>query len=1396
MNDKSLNDLRIINVVVAPTAITTVFKKWNICILLWLSLFVTPPGVYAQSDINFKAITAKEGLPSNTVNTIIKDKYGLLWLGTSNGLSKFDGSNFTVYRHLPDNKRSLPANEVLSLYEDNSGRIWVGTSGGGLCYYDRASDSFVAYRSKAALPNVENITIRAFFQDHEGRLWVGTYGSLIMVDFKTGQIISRTVRDRIASEPGSFAVLSFFEDSRHRMWVGTNKGLYLYNWQSRKFKGIVHNNNDASSISDDAVRVITEDTNGNIWLGTYNGLSKLLSNNRFRNFKKGSDPRHSISSNVIYALSADTYGKLWVGTEEGVDIYDPITDSFQHQTPDPRDIFSIRNKSIRSILIDPAGIYWVGTNTGGVFKYDKGLALFDLKLSNYFDPLGLNSPLVTAFAGYKPGKVFVGTDGGGLSLFDKATRLFKRYPLKSSLHPALKGLTIFRLTFDNSGKLWIGTYNDGIFLMDPATGSYKQFVADGSLTGLTSNNISAISQDGNGKIWIGTIGTGVNIYDPQTGKFQHINKNPNSGTSLVLPLNDFIASIAIGSNGDIWIGSTGTGIAVYHQASGTFSRYTKIANGLADDVIQCLFVAKDGSVWVGTNQGMSSFDKKTKKFYTYSEKQGLANASVKTILEDEQGMLWLSTDRGISSFDRRTKVFRNFTNENGVQQGSFLTASGAKTSTGDLYFGGEEGFNFFNPATLPEPAAPGKVLLTDLKVNNIAISPGEDAPIKEQLDISKEIRLKYGQNFSIGYVALDYTSPQQNEYAYKLDGFDKDWNYVHKVRLANYTNIDPGTYTFQVKSNNNKTANSPVTSIKVIVLPPFWRTAYAYVFYLLTFCSILYLIRQRGINKLKMQFAKEQEVLRFEQMIETERREALKIHELDELKIKFLTNLSHEFRTPISLIAAPVEKLMAKKTNEEISGDLNMINRNIKNLLNLVNQLLDFRKMEQHELKLNLSDGDIVGFINETAESFKDIAAKKNIVLEIKNARSHWLAAFDRDKLERIIFNLLSNAFKFTPASGTVQLETDVKENAIQPYISIIVSDTGVGVAEKDLENIFGRFYQSDQPSVILNQGSGIGLSIIKEFVELHEGSIKAELLPERGMRFVVNLPLKPASTAAIAANNTENTGLTETPAQLNDTAAPEAGDLPRILVVEDNDEFRRYLVDHLKEHFIIIEAANGKEGWQKTLSAHPQLVVSDISMPQMNGIDLSKKIKADKRTRHIPIILLTAINGEDEQLKGLNSGANDYLTKPFNFQILNARISNLLNLNKSLKDTYSRQIHMVGENVEIESGDLKLISAIMAFMEARLNDPDLSVEEMAKHVGMSRGSLYYKLIELTGLTPIEYMRAIKLDKAAALLESSTYNVAQIAYMTGFGTPSYFSRMFKSKFGVLPSEYLNSKRGK
>ncbi|HWJ28992.1 MAG TPA: ATP-binding protein, partial [Flavisolibacter sp.] len=571
--------------------------------------------------------------------------------------------------------------------------------------------------------------------------------------------------------------------------------------------------------------------------------------------------------------------------------------------------------------------------------------------------------------------------------------------------------------------------------------------------------------------------------------------------------------------------------------------------------------------------------------------------------------------------------------------------------------------------------------------------------------------------------------------------------------------------------------------------------------------GMVFYFRYKSLQKLKRKFALEQEKIQAEQ----ERKEVERVRELDRMKIKFLTNLSHEFRTPISLILGPVDKLLSQEKDPQTSGQLNMIKRNGRRLLNLVNQLLDFRKMEEHELKLHLAEGDLVSYIKEVSDSFKDLSERKKIAFVITSQIDQLYTRFDHDKIERILFNILSNAFKFTLEGGEICLDIlrqDQLSDTSKTWISIKVHDTGIGIPEDKKEKIFERFFQHTTAAAVLNQGTGIGLSITKEFVKMQGGSIDVESEPGKGTTFKILLPFTPIPAPQIPPQSSASEpipevteldpveelleGHTNNKVEEDDTKAKR--ELPSILLVEDNEDFRFYLKDNLRMHYKVFEAANGKEGWQKALAQHPQLIVSDVNMPYMDGIELGRKIKSDKRTSHIPLILLTALTGQEDQIKGLETGANDYITKPFNFEVLNAKIKNLLVLNTTLKNTYTKQIKVMAPEVEVESENEKFLKNVMVYLEENLTNPQLSVEDLSRHVGMSRSSLYSKLLELTGQTPVEYIRSVKLDKAAVLLEKSNMNIAQVAYSVGFSTPNYFAKSFKAKFNMLPSEFVQSIR--
>jgi signal transduction histidine kinase/ligand-binding sensor domain-containing protein/DNA-binding response OmpR family regulator len=1352
----------------------------------------------SQEEINFTSITIKDGLSSNTVAAILKDRYGFMWFGTEDGLDKFDGTNFKIYRYRPNDTSSLQSNEILSLYEDKAGNLWVATSGGSLSLYNRKKDAFINFPAGEKPGLIANNVILDVCSDFEGKIWVAHYSGVNIVDPKTKHASDIPLSNKsgpVVNGPAN----CLYEDSKHLMWIGTAYGLFQYNPNTKSLTQFLHSDQDPLSLSGNGISAIAEDNEGNIWIGTYSGLSLLKKGtNQFTNYLVDKNNQNSLSSNAISSIAIDKE-KLWVATDAGINILNIKTGEIQKYTSDDRNVHSLTARSGRCLYVDKQGICWFGTNGGGLNKYDKNLNLFSFVKSNSFDDKGLNTPVVSSFVEDADGNIYVGTEGGnGLNLFNRKTRLFQHFNIRSSRKGSDNTISVLTLAKNKSAQLLVGTYGDGLFVFNPISKNYRQLLQGSGINDLNSNFIFCIKPDHAGNFWVGTNGDGINVVDKDYKAIVRYTPNPKLPNDRVLPINGYIRDIVEDKFGNMWIATHGGGIAVLNSSTGKFTIYNTRNSRLPNDKVLTLHQDRLGNIWAGTiGGGIAMLNPKTNQFICFSESNGLQNNTICKILEDRQGLIWVSSNKAISSIDVNTKKINNYSYHNGVQNNNFVGGAGFVSFSGELFFGGFEGFNYFNPAYLKRTINVPPVLITDLRISNQSVIPSPNGPIKENISIAKEINLDYKQNFALSFVGLNYTSPEQNKYAYILEGFDKEWNYVGHSATASYTNLDPGVYVFRVMvSNNDGIWNNEGASIKIYVHPPFWRTTFAYILYACLIIALGLYLRYRSIQKWKGKFHLEQE-----------QKEAARVRELDRLKIKFLTNLSHEFRTPISLILGPVDTLLTQQ-NEKTYGQLQMIKRNGKRLLNLVNQLLDFRKMEEQELKLQESEGELISFIKETSDSFKDLSERKKISFVFESHVDQLHTRFDHDKIERIIFNVLSNAFKFTLEGGKISLELERMSNPPDPYkawVTIKISDTGIGIPEDKKEKIFERFFQSSTATSVLNQGTGIGLSITKEFVQMHGGAIEVESEYQKGSTFYIYLPFIPVS----ANEKTNDEQFVEQP-ELNVTTQKEESaekinsaslvngqtETALILLVEDNEDFRFYLKDNLRLHYKVIEASDGKEGWQKTLSHHPQLIVTDVSMPHVNGIELTRKIKSDKRTSHIPVILLTALTGEKEQLNGLETGANDYITKPFNFEVLNAKVNNLLTLNTTLKNTYTKQIKVLASQIKIESDDEKLLNTIMVYLEENLTNSRLSVEDLSRHVGMSRSSLYNKILELTGQTPVEFIRSVKLDRAAVLLEKSDMNVAQIAYSAGFSTPHYFAKSFKTKFGMLPSEFINSRRKK
>ena len=1020
----------------------------------------------AQPAINFTSLTTKNGLSSNTINDIVKDHYGLMWFATEDGLNKFDGTSFTVYRTKSGDTKSLAANEILCLHEDNTGNLWIGTSGGSLSMYDRQQDAFINYPAPAGHQpgHISHNVIRDIISDYKGKIWVSSFTGVDILDPTTKKITP------LLDENGkrfSNVCSRLMEDRLHQIWIGTGQGLFMYNPATRKYKKYVNNPADSSSLSGDMITDLTTDKNGRIWVGTTFGLSMLTTDGaHFVNYKHNANDPKSISNSAISCIVPDTDSTLWIGTERGLNILNTKNYSFTQIIYDYRNVHGLTSEGIRSAYIDNKGICWLGTTRGGIDKYDRNLNLFNLILSNPFDKTGLNAPIVTSFAEQTDGTVFVGTEGGGLSLFDPNTKQFKPILLHSKRKGTDDRITVRDLQLTKHGDLLIATLADGLFVMNPRTYAYRQLMQGNSKADLNSNELYCITEAVDGNWWIGTNGGGINIMNTQGDVIGRLTPEPNDITDIKLPINPFIRDIVEDGAGNTWIATHGGGMAKFDPQTKHFTIFNTMNSAMQNDKVQTLLEDNHHNIWAGTfGGGVSMVDKVSNQLTTFTEKDGLQNNTVYKIVGDDKGLLWLSSNKGISSIDPGSKKISNYNYYNGIQRNNFFQGAGYKTANGTIFFGGLEGFNYFNPQYLQKNNNVPEVLITDLKISNQSVSPSKDGAIAENVSVAKVINLDFKQNFALDYVGLNYTAPGQNQYAYKLEGFDKDWNYVGSTTIAHYTNLDPGDYVFRVKaSNNDGVWSTGKTAVKIVVHPPVWRTIYAYILYgLLLIGTVLYL-RHKSIEKIKRKFA-----------IEQEHNESARLHEIDQLKIKFLTNLSHEFRTPIALILGPVDRLLSQEENSWRADHLQMIKRNGKRLLNLVNQLLDFRKMEEHELKLQAAEGELIGFIKDVFDSFKDLADRKKILFTFNSNTAQLPASFDHDKIERILFNLLSNSFKFTPGGGRISLEIEELENEnrnenFTPVI-IRVADSGIGIPADKKHKIFDRFFPAQQCGFCVKPG-------------------------------------------------------------------------------------------------------------------------------------------------------------------------------------------------------------------------------------------------------------------------------------------------------------------------------------
>jgi signal transduction histidine kinase/ligand-binding sensor domain-containing protein/DNA-binding response OmpR family regulator len=1423
--------------------------------LLALFCFTAFARLCGQSnEYQFSHLDFANGLSNNHITCLYKDARGFMWFGTISGLNRYDGYQFRIFKHDQKDSFSIADNYIEQILDGPNGRMWVESRAGRFSVYDLARDRFdpdyAAYLRQLSLPDAWLVNIAAgktgywFVYQDNGLVHYGSDGKVVVINRRTTDPDHldrvRTANARLDPSP----ITDVKSDNDGYCWVIHQNGML------EKIDGLSNKvifqtailAKEWGGVPITPCKMYIDGQN-DIWFcsnGTFKGTYFYHpATSQLKHLTEDAG-LGKLSSNVVYTALQDGKGMIWLATDHGgVDILDKKDFSVKTLSHIEDDRKSLAENSITSLYRDSAGMIWLGSFKSGVnYCHQEGLQFPQFRHQPH-DPGSLAFDDVNNFVEDSVGNVWIASNGGGLIYFDRKSGRFRQYLHELSSQNSLSNNIIVSLLLDKDGRLWIGTYFGGLDCFDGKKFTHYRH-NDQTPGSLADDRVMCLYEDTDRNLWIGTLAAGMDRFDRRKNCFIHYNSaQPHSIR------NNYVSSILEDAHRNLWV-ATAYGIDVLVKRTGGFIHFSSDSNRLSSDNVILLFRDSRQNMWAATREGLDLFEPDKKSFQSFTTDNGLPDNTIRSILEDRQHDLWVSTTNGLSRIEvipagRNIRVrCRNYHEQDGLQGRDFNERAGLATRDGYLLFGGPNGFNLFRPENITGTAKAPPIVLTGLEIFNKSVRIGEKMGghiiLDQALTETDEISLNHNEDvFSIEFAALGYLDNAANKYAYMLDGFNKSWLLTDgKIRKATYTNLDPGEYTFRVKASDADGQWYPQqASLKIIIRPPFWKTPLAYVFYILLLVGILILARWMIIRKTKMRFALEQE-----------RRETRRMHEVDLMKIRFFTNMSHELRTPLSLIIAPVEKLLANGSSsdhERISDherhadpvkQYEMIRRNARRLLHLVNQLLDFRKMEVNELKLHPRPDDILKFIKEISFSFIDLAERKNISFTYRADSRPLLTAFDHDKIERILFNLLSNAFKFTPENGAVSvivsaerragLITGADYHSGPVMLSIKVADTGIGIAPEQQEKIFQRFYQTEVPDSILNQGSGIGLAITQEFVKMHNGHLSVESGVNKGSCFTVLLPFVPLearspldstpdssldSTLNSSLDSSLNSSLDSSPEIWTPdrtlTLSANQPNLPpsppskksTILIVEDNEDFRFYLKDNLRACYSIIEAADGKEGWRKALAEHPDLIVSDLSMPVMNGIDLCKKICADERTHHIPVILITAMTGEGAELKGLRTGAIDYIIKPFNFELLLSKIRNVLSHNATVKKTYQRQVQAVPSALQIESADESFIQNVLELIEKNMDNPDFSVEELCRQFHTSRSTFYKRLLLLTGKTPIEFIRHIRLKRAAELLEKSQFTISEIAYAVGFNNPKNFSQYFKTEFDRVPSAYRLEKKG-
>lgn len=1373
---------------------------------IWFKSYDGDTHCFDPATEEFWGIQSLENMAQNKITSITIQPSGRIWLILdSNGCVLLKDSTFTNIDFLNLKNKKLTSNKINDILEDSKANSWILTDNGIVRLSpDNDTKNFF---SEITYENNENK--QQFFKGIElkNEMWFGTEkGRIWRVPKTSGQ-------NKLLQLPFHSDIVNFIKIDDGRIGIfSKNEGFAILNIKSNAIQ--VFNSNNLSGLTSNEVTPIHIDKENNLWFETSDiGINRFnLNTHQFKSFKVATVDVMSFVLPPISYVIEDINGRLWVQPKGGgFSLYNKATDSLEPFFNSPNSANWLFSNSLHSAFSDKQGNLWLSTHTHGLEKVVFDNSLFSTTaISEKKYPKTANE-VRSVFEDDRL-NLWVSTKDRKLTIFDKNRKKIGEFGLDGTIHQnALMPANVYCIMEDVAENIWIGTKGAGVILLEKTSQPLKFKVTQyknnpSNVYSLSDNSVYSIFQDVMGHIWIGTYGGGLNLMDKKNDRVQFINHR-NHLENYPIEVCSQVRFVTQNRQGNICLGTTGGMLMFSPKFSSPeairFKRYSlepNNLNGITNNDVHGITITKKGEMFLFTFGGgidkVTNFDNQgfPTKFKSYTTENGLPSDVTLAIIEDEFGELWVCTENSLTLFNPKTGNFRTFSEIRKIMENSYFSEfSACRLRNDDIVFGYSGGILTFTPKNISNSSYKPYIALTNFQIFNKDVTVGDKSPLKKIIDDDQKLKLSHKQKyFNIQFAALDFIDPENIQYAYKLEGFDKEWNYVRNQRVAYYTNIPKGKYVFKVKSTNSdgiwvdNERDLPIT-----VLPSFWESIWAIFFYVLLTAGLIYLVLRTYLN-----------FYHLKANIQLEKK-------MSELKLRFFTDISHEIRTPLTMISGPVDYLMQdSKTPENVKQQLHTVSQNTNRMLRLVNQILDLRKIQFTNLKVQ--EIYFAGFVSKICDNFTEIAENQKIQFNFQDYSNNATVWIDPDSAEKIIINLLSNAFKYTPSGKSIYVNVIEDDK----NVSVEIKDEGVGISKEKQKKLFNRFESFSVDKT--KPSTGIGLNMVKELADKHAAKVTVESEEEKGSSFTISFRKGLAhfdKKVEIIAKGTEiipQEKPVEQLTQKNDieSTEEEKNEKPSILVVEDDDELRSFIRTILQDEYQVYEAADGVEGMKKALKMYPDFIVSDVMMPNMDGIELLHSIRNEHSTSHIPVVLLTAKSTIETKLEGLEYGADDYITKPFSVTYFKARIANLLKQRKNLQQIYRDSLVPFNsaskstiENVKeyhpevvaIASHDDEMMKKVMELIEKNMDNYDFSVEELSKFVGMSRSVFFKKLKSLTGLSPIEFLRDIKMKRAAQLLETGQLMVKEVASMVGILDTRYFARCFKAKYGMIPQEFKNKK---